>query len=174
MPRLDQLGVVATPELAEAFVLRIDSIEDHPIWPLEACPDHDGGQAPDEPEQFISATRGRGACKVTVSALLEAVEYRGGGPITPALAASLDADPDFARMYNRESHGDHHIQCHYRVELDGRQYRWREWFSNTTREQTPEACKGLAAKVAEDIIRTTKNCTDLAAGAYWGHVLEPL
>jgi hypothetical protein len=111
---------------------------------------------------------------VTVSAQLEAVEYRGGGPLTPALAASLDADPDFARMYASESHGDHHVQCQYRVELGGRSYRWREWFSNTLRDRTPKDCNGLAAKVAEDIIRTTKNCTNLTAGAYWGYVLEPL
>lgn len=40
MPRLDQLVVRAEPELAEAFVLQVESIEVHPIWPLEACPDH--------------------------------------------------------------------------------------------------------------------------------------
>ncbi|MFO7566834.1 MAG: hypothetical protein R6X02_29595 [Enhygromyxa sp.] len=41
MPRLAQLGVTAEPELAEAFVLRVDSIEAHPIWDLEPCPESD-------------------------------------------------------------------------------------------------------------------------------------
>ncbi len=135
------------------------------------------GDEPSEPETFTPATRGSGGCEVRVIALLEAEEYRGGGPITPALEASLAADPEFARMYNSESHGDYHIQCHYEVELGhepGKRYRWRMWLSNTLREHTPKACNGMAAQVAEDIVRTTKNCTDLAAGAYWGLVLEPM
>lgn len=176
MPRLDQLGVVAEPELADAFVLRVEAIESHPIWTLEACPDHTPDD-PGEPEQFSPATRGSKDCEVTVSALLEATEYRGPGPMTPVLAAKLDADPDFARMYNSESHGDHHVQCHYQVELGhrpGEHFRWRSWFTNTLRDRTTKACNGMAAEIAEDIIRTTKQCTDLAAGAYWGHTLEPL
>jgi hypothetical protein len=132
---------------------------------------------PPVPEAFKPATAGTGNCKVTVSALLEAEEYRGPGPLTPAVAASLAADPDYARNYNSESHGDHHIQCVYQVELahePGKHYRWLTWFSNTLRDATPESCKGMAAEVAEDILRSTKDCSDLAAGAYWGYVLEPM
>jgi hypothetical protein len=132
---------------------------------------------PPEPETFTPATRGPEGCKVTVSELLEAQEYRGPGPMTPAVAASLDADPEFARMYNSESHGDHHIQCVYRVELahePGKRYRWRTWFSNTLQDRTTKECNGMAAEVAEDIVRTTKDCRDLEAGAYWGYVLEPM
>jgi hypothetical protein len=128
-----------------------------------------------QPLAFTPATRGPDGCKVTVSALLEAEEYRGPGPMTPAVAASLDADPEYARMYNSESHGDHHIQCVFLVELGhepGKKYRWREYFNNVLRDRTPEDCKGMAAEVAEDIVRTTKECTDLEAGAYWGYVLE--
>ncbi len=133
---------------------------------------------PAEPELvFTPATRSSGNCELTVSALLEAQEYRGPGPITPSLAAKLDADPEFARMYNSESHGDHHIQCVFQVELahqPNQHYRWRKSFTNTLREATPETCKGMAAEVAEDILHTTKACTELEAGAYWGYVLEPL
>lgn len=39
MPRIDQLGISDKPELAEAFVVRVDAIEAHPAWKLEACPD---------------------------------------------------------------------------------------------------------------------------------------
>jgi hypothetical protein len=39
LPRIDQLGISDNPELAEAFVLRVDAIEAHPAWKLEACPD---------------------------------------------------------------------------------------------------------------------------------------
>lgn len=130
-----------------------------------------------EPTKFEPATRGKGSCIVTVVALLEAEEYRGGGPMTPALEASMAADPDFARMYNSESHGDHHIQCHYQVSLahlPGKRWRWREVKSNTLRDLGPEICESLAIEVADDIIQTTRNCTDLNAGAYWGYVLEPM
>jgi hypothetical protein len=37
MPRIDQIGISAKPELAEAFVLRVDAIEPHPASQLEAC-----------------------------------------------------------------------------------------------------------------------------------------
>jgi hypothetical protein len=40
MPRLDQLVARPDPELAEAFVLRVESFDAHQDWPLEACPDH--------------------------------------------------------------------------------------------------------------------------------------
>jgi hypothetical protein len=39
MPRIEQIGISAKPELTEAFVLRFDAIEPHPAWQLEACPD---------------------------------------------------------------------------------------------------------------------------------------
>ena len=138
--------------------------------------DAPAGPAPERAE-FEPATRGAGACEVTVTALLEAQEYRGPGPMTPAIEASLAADPEFARMYQASSHGDHHIQCIYRVELahePGKRYRWREIVNNTLQEHTAAICNGLAAEVAEDIIRTTKSCTDLDAGAYYGQVLEPM
>lgn len=130
-----------------------------------------------EASAFEPATRGQGSCMVSVVALLEAEAYRGGGPMTPALEASLAADPDYARMYNAESHGDHHIQCHYEVSLahlPGKRWRWREVRNNTLRKLSPEICKSLAVEVADDIIQTTKNCTNLDAGAYWGYVLEPM
>ena len=136
----------------------------------------ESGEA-DATEGFTAATRGSGTCRVTVSALLEAAEYRGAGPMTPALEASLSANPDYARMYESESHGDHHIQCIYQVELahePGKHYRWRHVIGNTLRDYTAETCDGLAAEVAEDVIRTTKDCSDLDAGAYWGCVLEPM
>jgi hypothetical protein len=156
--------VVETPPPSEA--------PEQPTEPSEA-PSED----PPEPEVFTPATRGSGKCEVTVSALLEAEEYRGPGPLTPAVAASLNADPDYARRYNSESHGDHHIQCVFQVELGhlpGQPHRWMDYFNNVLRDKTTKACNGMAAEVAEDIIRTTKDCTDFAAGAYWGHVLEPI
>jgi len=39
MPRIDQLGVVNEPERAEAFVLRVDSLEPHPGWMPQPCSD---------------------------------------------------------------------------------------------------------------------------------------
>lgn len=126
---------------------------------------------------FEPATAGDAGCVVTVSALLEAEAYRGGGPMTPALAASLDADPEFARRYQAESHGDRHIQCVYRVELahePGKHYRWLHWFNDVMHEAEPSRCNTLAPEVARDIVTTTKDCSQLDAGAWWGQVLEPL
>ena len=129
------------------------------------------------PTAFEPATRGAGKCIVSVVALLEAQEYRGPGPMTPALEASLAADPDHAKYWQSESHGDHHIQCHYAVELStlpGKRFSWRVVINNTLRDHTPETCNGRAVEVADDIVSTTKSCTDLNAGAYWGYVLEPI
>jgi hypothetical protein len=121
------------------------------------------------------ATPGRGTCTVNVVALLEAEEYRGAGPTTPALEASLAADPDSAANWESEDHGDHHIQCRYAVELahlPGKRFSWLVVHSNTMRDLTAETCNGREAEVAADIVRITKGCTDLDAGAYWGYVLE--
>ena len=131
------------------------------------------------PPGFVPLTRGQDSCEVQIVAILEAEEYRGPGPLTPSVAASLDADPDYAQFYNSASHGDHHIQCHYEVRLghlpDAR-FRWRTVHGNTLREHTPALCEApeQVAAAAEDIIDTTKQCTDFDAGAYWGYVLEPL
>jgi hypothetical protein len=149
-------------------------IEQEPAEP-ESGPEPE--PAPEPATGFEPATRGSGACIVSVVALLEAEEYRGAGPITPALEASLAANPDSADRWESESHGDHHIQCHYAVELKhlpGKRFSWRLVLGNTSRDHTPETCKGRAAEVADDIVSTTERCTDLDAGAYWGHVLEPL
>lgn len=134
--------------------------------------------APD-PEHLVfeRTTRGELGCVVTIAALLDAEEYRGAGPMTPALEASFAADPEFARMWDAESHGDHHIQCHYEIRLGGApldRYRWRVVHSNTLRNHTTEVCKRELGAVAEDIILTTAQCTDFAAGAYYGYVLEPI
>lgn len=130
-----------------------------------------------ELEDFVPATVGNPRCEVAVVELLEAEQYRGPGPMTPALDAQFAADPDFARFYQAESHGDQHIQCHYAVELSShpkQRFRWREVRSNTLEEHTPAVCNGLAAEVAESILETTGDCLDLDAGAYWGYVLEPM
>jgi hypothetical protein len=42
LPRIDQLGISDNTERAEAFVLRVDAIEAHPAWKLEACPGQGG------------------------------------------------------------------------------------------------------------------------------------
>jgi hypothetical protein len=114
---------------------------------------------------------------VTITGVIEAQEYRGGGPITPALEAQLNADPEFARMHNSHSHGDHHIQCHYAVRLahlPAERFRWREVHNNVTRDLTVDVCTHKLDEVADHIISSTKTCTDFAAGAWWGYVLESI
>lgn len=131
----------------------------------------------DPPREFVPVTRGAGSCKVTLVALLEAEEYRGAGPMTPFLEAAMNADPDFARSWESEGYGDHHIQCHYEVRIESQpqqRYRWRVVYGNTLREHTPEICKTELAAVAKDIVETTQNCTQPSAGAYWGYSLDPI
>jgi hypothetical protein len=165
-----------TPQAQPASVVVEE--EPAPEPPARVEPDESGGQSEDEPEPvFEPATRGQGNCEVTVSALLEAEEYRGSGPMTPALEAALAANPDHARMHRAESHGDHHIQCHYEIRLGHRpadRFSWREVHNNTLRDKTPALCLELAEEVAEHVIESTKQCTDFDAGAYWGYVLEPI
>ena len=108
---------------------------------------------------------------------LEAEEYRGPGPMTPFIEDVMNADPNFARSWQSEGHGDHHIQCHYEVRLASQpqaRYRWRTVHGNTLGEHGPEVCLQRLDAVVDDIIRTTKECTQLDAGAYWGDVLEPM
>ena len=152
-------------------VVESESVAADDLDPQAAVQEDVGGEATFEP-----ATRGEGDCVVTVSAVLEAAEYRGAGPMTPALEASLSGDPEFARMYASESHGDHHIQCWYEVRLASKpdqRFRWREVHGNTLRELTTQVCNAKIGELAETIVRDTEQCRDLDAKAYWGSVLEP-
>lgn len=97
--------------------------------------------------------------------------------MTPALQERLDADPEFARMYDEEDHFDQHIECVYEVRLGHephQRYQWRHEISNTLEEHTVAVCNGPTESIAQDIVKTTRDCTDLEAGAYWGLVLAPL
>lgn len=159
------------PQAAPGPAIVVEPPTTEPREPPPAEP-----EPPPEPA-FEPVTRGSGTCIVTITGVIEAQEYRGAGPITPALEASLSADPEFARMYNSHSHGDHHIQCHYAVRLahlPDKQFRWRDVHNNLTRELTVDVCTRKLTEVADDIIQTTKQCTDFAAGGYWGYVLEPI
>ena len=172
--------VSACARSMDPAVVEVGGASEEPAVVVEGEPAA-GAEAPapaPEPERllFERTTRGELGCVVTIAALLDAQEYRGAGPMTPALEASFAADPEFGRMWDAESHGDHHIQCLYEVRLGGaplERYRWRVVHSNTLRNHTTEVCKRELGTVAEDIILTTVQCTDLTAGAYYGYVLEP-
>ncbi len=166
-----------------------DRPRSEPPVSVEAGPPSEGsdtteGSAKPEPEleaqelaEFEPATRGEGSCEVRVVELLEASKYRGPGPITPALDAQLRADPQFADLYNARSHGDSHIQCLYEVQLGGQpgvRYRWREVYGNTGNRYTLAICNGPVGPIADHIISSTLECTDLDAKAYWGDELERL
>jgi len=143
---------------------------------LQEPPGVEPSGPPEEPA-FTPVTRADGACEVTVVRVIEAREHRGAGPSTPALEDALEADAPTHETYDLLGHGDHHIRCTYEVHLQsepGVAYGWDVTHSNTARDLTPAVCRADAGRVAEEIIRSTKSCTDLDAGAYWGFELEPL
>jgi hypothetical protein len=89
----------------------------------------------------------------------------------------LDAGSPSRETYYELSHGDHYIRCYYEVHLarePGVAYGWEEAHSDTLQELTPEVCRENLESVADHILRSTKSCRDLDAGAYWGFELEPL
>jgi hypothetical protein len=106
--------------------------------------------------------------------LVDAAEYRGPGPMTPALSDTLAKDPKLARTYNAKSHGDHHIQCTYRVKVNGKPYTHTHVIGNTFREYETSRCDEVRDEVAQSIISFTKECADLHAGEYWGFKLDPV
>lgn len=140
-------------------------------WPAHSSPESV------KVEKTWQAAASDAECVVTVYRVLESREYRGAGPMTPALEDNLSRDPELVDSYRSESHGDYHIQCHYEVGFSDRpreRFLWREVHPNTLRELDISVCAGRAAQVAEKILSTTRNCTDLDAGEYWGMRLVPL
>jgi len=121
-----------------------------------------------------AVTRSANGCTVTVGRLLDAQEYRGPGPMTPALSDSLARDPDMARSFNAKSHGDQHIQCTYRVEVNGAAYSHMHVVGNTLRDYDTGRCEQVREAVADSILSFTHDCADLHGGEYWGSTLEPL
>ncbi|MBI4955112.1 MAG: hypothetical protein HY908_24025 [Myxococcales bacterium] len=113
-------------------------------------------------------------CRVEVGALLSAERFRGPGPMTPMLSDQLRRDPAFARTYSGISHGDQHIQCHYRVQVMGGAYRYRFVIGNAFTRYEVDRCEFVRAEVASEIVAATRHCTDLHGGEYYGQVLEPL
>ncbi len=114
------------------------------------------------------------SCRVVVGKLLGAERFSGPGPISPAMRAQLDADPAFARAYWGISHGDQHIQCRYRVQIDGASYAYTYIVGNTWGHYDVDHCKVVREDVAKQIRQVTRGCTDLAGGAYYGYVFTPL
>lgn len=143
---------------------------------LQEPPGVESSGPPVEPT-FTPVMRADGACEVTIVRVIEAREYQASGPSPPALEEGLGSDVPLHESYDLLGHGDHHIRCYYEVRLrsePGVAYGWEVIHSNTARDLTPAVCRADAGRVAEEVIRSTKSCTDLDAGAYWGFALEPL
>ena len=109
-------------------------------------------------------------CHVEISEVLAATIYRG----PPNLAQILQNHPEHADRILAESHGDHHLACIYRVQLNGKAYRYQIEFPDTLRKLDEGYCAGSAAKkqAKRSILSLTRTCRDPEAQATWGHSLE--
>ena len=114
------------------------------------------------------------SCRVAVGVVLEATRHSGPGPMSPRIAAMLERDPTFARAYSGISHGDQHIQCRYRVEINRSAYGFVHVVGNTFGKYEVGHCEDIRGEVAREIRDVTRSCADLEAGAYDGHVFTPL
>ncbi len=100
--------------------------------------------------------------------------YR-GTPSTPAMAdAHARLSPEDRAEWDAEDHGATYHRCTYTVTIDGRRYRY-ETTTDTTLQALPDGwCGQRQDAVSADIQITTRGCTDLHRGAYWGSDLVPL
>ena len=113
-------------------------------------------------------------CPVTVDRVLEDAAYR-GHPMTPAHADMLRRlSPEQQQMYRAESHAESYRQCAYAVTVSGQAWRFTETWSTLLGDKPADWCAQATEEVAALIQRTTRGCTDLHAGAYYGHDLVPL
>ena len=113
-------------------------------------------------------------CLVTVLEVLASKDHR-GVPDSPARQAGLAAmSPQERRMDEAESHFATYRQCEYAVSVDGHRYRWTATWDTTLEDRPPDWCEQHRGEVVSDIRQTTRACTELHAGAWWGHDLVPI
>lgn len=112
---------------------------------------------------------------LTVGAALGPMEHLRGEPDTPARRdARARLPPDMKQMAEEEAHAATYVRCAYRVDVGDTAYRV-SWTWDTTLEDKPaDWCAKARPAVQADLLRTTRQCTDLQAGAWWGHALTPL
>jgi len=122
----------------------------------------------------LSAGRTVGTCTIRLQALVGAREFRGPGPLSPALRDTLRRDPRFARSYRAKSHGDRHLRCSYVISVNGVKYQYDYLISNTFRRHTPERCSREFDALLTHLFSVTDECRDLSRGAYYGYTFRPL
>ena len=118
-------------------------------------------------------------CEVKVIRVVEAAVYRGPGVDSPARNKTLENLPPGTReRWAGRDHGVEHLACTYEVTVADKPFRHRHTAeqSFTGAELDTAKCSADETKraVEKSIREFTKGCTDLAAGEYWGHRLEPL
>ena len=115
-------------------------------------------------------------CRVRVETLLSAARYRGPGPTSPMEEAMRRADPARARQLDAIGHGDQHVQCRYRVSVQGRTYAYVHVVADTFHQIADDAahCRSITSEVEARVRSFTEQCLDLRAGEYWGYRLDPL
>ncbi len=82
------------------------------------------------------------------------------------------SSPGMGRAYNRYSHGDHHLNCTYRLAINGVNYEYDRIIGNTGRIYDESHCEKITAEMPEHVRSITKQCTDIEGGAYYGFVFK--
>lgn len=117
-------------------------------------------------------------CDVKLGDLLDANVYRGVRN-TPSRQATLDRlDPKTRDRWHGRDHAVSYILCKYAVKMNGHDFTFEHQAGQSIGDfgsLDKEKCgtKEERAKVVDDIKKSTKDCSDPHAGAYWGSDLVP-
>lgn len=111
-------------------------------------------------------------CQVAILEVTEATVGRG----PPYMMQILQRNPERAALITAESHGDHHLHCEYKVDVNGRAYLYLAEFSNTFQDLQAEDCdsKKIRGRVKEGILSQTGGCRNIEAVPVWGGALKPI
>ena len=97
-----------------------------------------------------------------------------GEPDSPALRDARARLPaDMRALADAESHAATHVQCTYAVRVGADRYTVTWSWDTTLEDKADSWCGAAAPAVQADLLRTTRGCAELQAGAWWGHALVP-
>ena len=129
--------------------------------------------APLAPPPSIAVTDG-GTCAIHITHVIDAQVFRGPGRDSPSRQATLARlSPKERAQWDGRDHGLLHVRCTYAVTMNGKRYRYEHIAAQTLsghQDLDPALCHQQTErqKVQDDLVSTTRLCSDPHAGAYWG------
>jgi hypothetical protein len=125
------------------------------------------------PPATLAVTDG-GTCAIHITHVVDAQVFRGPGRDSPSRQAAMERlSPKERAQWHGRDHGLLHTRCTYAVTMNGKRYRYEHIAAQTLsghQELDPALChqQNERQKVQDDLVNTTRLCTDPHAGAYWG------